>query len=223
MAFRFDVPSLGSSPHVRGAHARHQRFAVTAGIIPACAGSTDWTVYDPVRHGDHPRMCGEHMPWSRSRACVLGSSPHVRGAHTQKRHPTRLRGIIPACAGSTTNDYDFDTPRRDHPRMCGEHGSGDCSLTLPAGSSPHVRGARHAHHLHTPVRGIIPACAGSTGRWRDEKRNVRDHPRMCGEHEAWSPQHTMQAGSSPHVRGARDLIAIPSAVVGIIPACAGST
>ena len=107
--------------------------------------------------------------------------------------------------------------------MCGEHGAPVFRPPVSTGSSPHVRGAHRLHWLLAVLTGIIPACAGSTGRWRDEKRNVRDHPRMCGEHEAWSPQHTMQAGSSPHVRGARDLIAIPSAVVGIIPACAGST
>ena len=50
----------GSSPHVRGAPEADVRGVRPAGIIPACAGSTerhrDSTPY--VR--DHPRMCGEH-------------------------------------------------------------------------------------------------------------------------------------------------------------------
>ena len=52
---------------------------------------------------------------------------------------------------------------------------------------------------------------------------ARDHPRMCGEHFLSLSYSVSRAGSSPHVRGARFRTAHVVQVVGIIPACAGST
>ena len=46
---------------------------------------------------------------------------------------------------------------------------------------------------------------------------------MCGEHNDMSVAVFASPGSSPHVRGARDAVAVAAHVVGIIPACAGST
>ena len=244
------VPSLsarGSSPHARGARNVKSASSISAwdhprmrgehplatlynghvlGIIPACAGSTQMN-----------GLAGRH---------VMGSSPHARGARpttaksarSWRDHP-RMRGehqvqllahlhvvgIIPACAGSTMSmsvrrvciegssphargarpspSSSASTPR-DHPRMRGEH--------LPG---PHPAG--HA-------RGIIPACAGSTGGMPaivppetgssphargalGSQRRTRawagDHPRMRGEHD-----------------GREDR---PRRGAGIIPACAGST
>ena len=156
----------------------------------------------------------------------MGSSPHARGAPTPSStarpasgdHPrmrgehflppvlaAELVGIIPACAGSTPDAAD---------------GTVDVQ-----GSSPHARGAL------TSSFEILPLA------W--------DHPRMRGEHlrlRAGVVHHV--GGSSPHARGARDgrgvgllclrdhprmrgehwgLVAVPSTLQGIIPACAGST
>ena len=59
---------------------------------------------------------------------------------------------------------------------------------------------------------------------RGETRPLRrDHPRMCGEHQAWRFCRGDKPGSSPHVRGAQVAEARESGVEGIIPACAGST
>ena len=130
----------------------------------------------------------------------------MRGEHRlQARQLGRRLGIIPACAGSTF-----------------------CLPSWPPnwlGSSPHARGAL------TSSFEILPLA------W--------DHPRMRGEHlrlRAGVVHHV--GGSSPHARGARDgrgvgllclrdhprmrgehwgLVAVPSTLQGIIPACAGST
>ena len=50
-----------------------------------------------------------------------GSSPRMRGAlfHTYV-WMTRIR-IIPAYAGSTPYTTTAQSPRKDHPRACGEH------------------------------------------------------------------------------------------------------
>ena len=127
-------------------------------------------------------MCGEHCGEHSASFGVLGSSPHVRGAHGI--HPQNLPtlGIIPACAGSTIAFTVVITAARDHPRMCGEHSSGRHELCNGSGSSPHVRGARRFYSSRWQAMGIIPACAGSTNGFNVFSMNARDHPRMCGEH-----------------------------------------
>ena len=90
----------------------------------------------------------------------------------------------------------------DHPRMCGEHLSFMAFLMVSAGSSPHVRGARHHLHKIATRHGIIPACAGSTLTPATSRCTSGDHPRMCGEHPASKDWNRKRVGSSPHVRGA---------------------
>ena len=46
---------------------------------------------------------------------------------------------------------------------------------------------------------------------------------MCGEHNVASRYGLTRSGSSPHVRGAPNPDASAGRIVGIIPACAGST
>ena len=148
-------------------------------------------------------MCGEHQNASRLSHGPLGSSPHVRGALRPSATIGLGCGIIPACAGSTLDLIDTATGNRDHPRMCGEHAT-------PRTDTP-------------DSTGIIPACAGSTSVCFLGKFLVGDHPRMCGEHISTVGCHDVKAGSSPHVRGARGLLLPRGIVLGIIPACAGST
>ena len=107
--------------------------------------------------------------------------------------------------------------------MCGEHAIGDDEPVEIPGSSPHVRGARGVMVLTLGTEGIIPACAGSTGDERVEPHHRGDHPRMCGEHEQADAETLKLAGSSPHVRGARQSTQETCLTQGIIPACAGST
>ncbi len=168
-------------------------------------------------------MCGEHFIISARGLGKTGSSPHVRGALSQLQCPCRWLGIIPACAGSTRTLRGFRTGRWDHPRMCGEHVVSEHLHGHVQGSSPHVRGARHAIFVEFELDGIIPACAGSTPRHGSSPACRRDHPRMCGEHaETWI-QSSLPQGSSPHVRGAQPVVRAEHIVGGIIPACAGST
>ena len=53
--------------------------------------------------------------------------------------------------------------------------------------------------------GIIPAYAGSTlrGDWR--QGIYEDHPRVCGEHLSGMLMASGRMGSSPRMRGARDV------------------
>ena len=168
-------------------------------------------------------MCGEHWFSAALPPLSVGSSPRVRGAPVRPRNALHVGGIIPACAGSTTNYVAAPEETRDHPRVCGEH---QCHLTKACGlvgSSPRVRGALWCPSSSMDDTGIIPACAGSTGGFPHFHRLVRDHPRVCGEHPWQSSAHSWTVGSSPRVRGAHRSPMNLRTCSGIIPACAGST
>ena len=107
--------------------------------------------------------------------------------------------------------------------MCGEHAVKRKSDGPRPGSSPHVRGAQEFRPVLADRFGIIPACAGSTYRPCRRVRYTWDHPRMCGEHIGLTVMAQNAPGSSPHVRGALAGDGRDDRVVGIIPACAGST
>ena len=78
-------------------------------------------------------------------------------------------------------------------------------------------------NISMELDGIIPADAGSTHRRCRREWEAEDHPRGCGEH-VWGAKHkTIATGSSPRMRGARDLVHMLAVRVGIIPADAGST
>ena len=181
-ALTHSVAQRGSSPHARGALCLNNLLAGGVGIIPACAGSTFIMASIPYRVWDHPRMRGEHCQSQTKPACTVGSSPHARGARDIPSHYRVLFGIIPACAGSTASSSYLAARPGDHPRMRGEHGSYFILFYSVMGSSPHARGAPASIAARANVQGIIPACAGSTVTLREIFNQLRDHPRMRGEH-----------------------------------------
>ena len=168
-------------------------------------------------------MCGEHHHSSVLLIVNLGSSPLVRGALLRRTHGRAVDGIIPACAGSTFERNRFTCRGQDHPRLCGEHHGKPSACDYVTGSSPLVRGARHAVDRAGAVGGIIPACAGSTTRPTGPPTATRDHPRLCGEHQGCRTAAIGEPGSSPLVRGAHGALGYGNLTGGIIPACAGST
>ena len=131
----------GSSPHTRGALVAPCRPDGGNGIIPAYAGSTDFTGCTDVKIRDHPRIRGEHVYFFPARKHFTGSSPHTRGALVLNGGVGVQRGIIPAYAGSTHHAIPQCQPERDHPRIRGEHCHRRLGLLLGLGSSPHTRGA----------------------------------------------------------------------------------
>ena len=213
----------GSSPLARGALVDDAELGDGDGIIPACAGSTRTWRRSSTRGRDHPRLRGEHS--SKTKPCVplTGSSPLARGAHRCELEQRALRGIIPACAGSTTPPTSSRRSRGDHPRLRGEHVSQQKASPTEWGSSPLARGALDHEQREVGVGGIIPACAGSTVSLLGTVRSKRDHPRLRGEHGLYHVGALAQQGSSPLARGAQIPRDGQTAQRGIIPACAGST
>ena len=152
-----------------------------------------------------------------------GSSPHTRGARLQVGEQRQEPGIIPAYAGSTPGGRAGLAPRRDHPRIRGEHIVPHGIFLMPLGSSPHTRGAHHVAGGRTGFVGIIPAYAGSTVCSSGLSATGRDHPRIRGEHLCCRSATRERQGSSPHTRGAQRFEPVPAPTPRIIPAYAGST
>ena len=208
---------------MRGAPTKRQLNGMNRRIIPADAGSTQGSYSRKYDYQDHPRGCGEH----KSLKCVCssrrGSSPRMRGA--RRTHGTRITKIriIPADAGSTLLTFLSSSLHKDHPRGCGEHGTGAHVLHLGGGSSPRMRGARVRYSKKTDSFRIIPADAGSTGVDWDIGDIVKDHPRGCGEHRVSRIRTKSQTGSSPRMRGAPVTGCKAHMEPRIIPADAGST
>ena len=168
-------------------------------------------------------MRGEHMRRSVERVQKQGSSPHARGTLHILEFDHMAIGIIPACAGNTFSYFWMMSLSRDHPRMRGEHKPSSRSSLNSRGSSPHARGTPALSRAWLQPAGIIPACAGNTHRHQAGAGNLRDHPRMRGEHNQSAQMSTDLTGSSPHARGTQCCRPIVRGEIGIIPACAGNT
>ena len=107
--------------------------------------------------------------------------------------------------------------------MRGEHEIVAGAQMDAMGSSPHARGTLKTAAIYATEGGIIPACAGNTAKPGRQLVDVRDHPRMRGEHSVPGTSRWSHMGSSPHARGTPEVTAGNSRTNGIIPACAGNT
>ena len=214
---------LGSSPHTRGAPLPRQGNEIDRGIIPAYAGSTPREAAVSAGVSDHPRIRGEHSSRAQPGHPAGGSSPHTRGARDDPRQAHNATGIIPAYAGSTRTAVECSCRVGDHPRIRGEHTDPHTGFAIARGSSPHTRGAPSGALVQAPLPGIIPAYAGSTNACIRPMKDLRDHPRIRGEHVDPITIGIGQWGSSPHTRGALVLQLSALVELGIIPAYAGST
>ena len=153
----------------------------------------------------------------------MGSSPRMRGARLCYGVVLLSDGIIPADAGSTTQNRSPNNYGRDHPRGCGEHKIYSVDKYSEWGSSPRMRGARELfEHVENRI-GIIPADAGSTPVMTPTPVTRQDHPRGCGEHSVDLRSALSKIGSSPRMRGAHFHCLFEPIRQRIIPADAGST
>ena len=214
---------VGSSPRMRGTLCRCCRTRFRLGIIPAYVGNTDLTSGEQNSTRDHPRVCGEHGEIDVCMAGNMGSSPRMRGTRQERVERRGRLGIIPAYAGNTRRESTAAQYPEDHPRVCGEHFHSWFGTVHGLGSSPRMRGTRNINPRRTFRMGIIPAYAGNTGRDRIRLHPPRDHPRVCGEHHGAVEPRNCHPGSSPRMRGTRQLVGWRTPESGIIPAYAGNT
>ena len=236
--------AAGSSPHARGLRADglhaaapgrdHPRMRgvyikvfstsrATCGIIPACAGFTQYRGRTPRVEADHPRMRGVYPSSAVKSPKLAGSSPHARGLRGYAYQPNLASGIIPACAGFTSVRRSWTSAPRDHPRMRGVYLTPTIRTCSTPGSSPHARGLLDANNQDVLNARIIPACAGFTLFIAGGIRWWRDHPRMRGVYALTVIQFLLAPGSSPHARGLLVQAGKRQRSRRIIPACAGFT
>ena len=152
-----------------------------------------------------------------------GSSPLARGARSRSPRTPKPQGLIPARAGSTAPPRRAGGARWAHPRSRGEHNLENRVCGRANGSSPLARGALALELRDAGGRGLIPARAGSTTARPGWKSIPTAHPRSRGEHTAPTGPAQGTQGSSPLARGAPGDSGGGAAVVGLIPARAGST
>ena len=173
--------------------------------------------------GAHPRVCGENSRVSTLHPRATGSSPRVRGKLILVGRTVKIRGLIPACAGKTSEAPRCSRSIRAHPRVCGENNLTVCPHTTPPGSSPRVRGKLLVSVLFAAYNRLIPACAGKTYTLSSPAGSLSAHPRVCGENGNRMGTGVVGSGSSPRVRGKPQGICHICQLPGLIPACAGKT
>ena len=132
-------------------------------------------------------------------------------------------GLIPACAGKTSQYGRCTFLPTAHPRVCGENELLANGAKLKQGSSPRVRGKRVITALVPILTRLIPACAGKTAFCSYPEGLLRAHPRVCGENARKRVKTSYTPGSSPRVRGKRAAPRMRCDSAGLIPACAGKT
>ena len=148
-------------------------------------------------------MCGENSRVSTLHPRATGSSPRVRGKLILVGRTVKIRGLIPACAGKTSEAPRCSRSIRAHPRVCGENNLTVCPHTTPPGSSPRVRGKLLVSVLFAAYNRLIPACAGKTYTLSSPAGSLSAHPRVCGENGNRMGTGVVGSGSSPRVRGKR--------------------
>ena len=156
------------------------------------------------------------------RSCS-GSSPRMRGKHDLRQQPRRKLRIIPAHAGQTDLPAGRAIESADHPRACGANASAAPAKTPDAGSSPRMRGKRRNLFYFLCFGRIIPAHAGQTMRSKSKASASPDHPRACGANVPARAFGIFARGSSPRMRGKRQLTESDNFIARIIPAHAGQT
>ena len=161
--------AFGSSPRVRGKQVRH-RPPRRRRLIPACAGKTLRLMHLHSGVPAHPRVCGENHSTPCRRGAARGSSPRVRGKHTEVMAGAYVPGLIPARAGKTSTPARGSPSSRAHPPACGENDGVSERPAMVGGSSPRVRGKPRPASSPQSASRLIPARAGKTTRWRRYRR-----------------------------------------------------
>ena len=192
-------------------------------ITPACAGTTCRCSIQRLRYRDHPRVCGDYARKSRTGPGIRGSPPRVRGLLQGNCYILLQRRITPACAGTTNIVFGNLEDSRDHPRVCGDYAHSTPLDGVVTGSPPRVRGLPARSVISSPDWGITPACAGTTKKVKFVRYMDKDHPRVCGDYYRYAQVRNPRFGSPPRVRGLLRGQLIPLGLVGITPACAGTT
>ena len=191
----------GSSPLTRGKHAVSATILQVRGLIPAHAGKTASHRAARRRRAAHPRSRGENVSCGFARSIMSGSSPLTRGKLRASWDTRPPWGLIPAHAGKTKDPYVSCVIGPAHPRSRGENAGINAFGVYAVGSSPLTRGKPTCRTVALPSHGLIPAHAGKTFAFGEDRRRCRAHPRSRGENSTDCLYICSYCGSSPLTRG----------------------
>ena len=149
--------SLGSPPRMRGKGLRPIHSGRAKGITPAYAGKSVACVFADLGQWDHPRVCGEKLPYPQRGPDVTGSPPRMRGKGHKVTGTTPHRGITPAYAGKRCSQAIIPMKGQDHPRVCGEKYDSAALLSVLHRITPAYAGKRLKRSRSTvPHAAIVP-------------------------------------------------------------------
>ena len=191
----------GSSPLTRGKHAVSATILQVRGLIPAHAGKTASHRAARRRRAAHPRSRGENVSCGFARSIMSGSSPLTRGKLDALPVSETEGRLIPAHAGKTSRLVGHAPTLGAHPRSRGENKGPLRVLRHRTGSSPLTRGKPTCRTVALPSHGLIPAHAGKTFAFGEDRRRCRAHPRSRGENSTDCLYICSYCGSSPLTRG----------------------
>lgn len=194
-------PSMGSSPHGRGAVVLQLGPQAGGGAIPARTRSRCSPAPYPLTWRGHPHTRGKQQ----RRGCLKGNHagliPACRGAEHSWALTVDGAGVIPACAESRPISKSTQCRVQDH---------------------PHVRGTVGLLVYEPRGVGAIPPCTGSRPRRRGARCRAWDHPRGREEQVFPLARASCTCGPSPPCGGAGEPHEHRRDRVGSIPAHAGS-
>ncbi len=139
---------------------------------------------------------------------MTGSSPPARGVLSDgpetlsdPKDDLGLVRITPTCAGRASSGLRPGSACRDHPRVCGEHGSARYTPGVTLGSPPLVRGVLIGPWHQPDAERTTPACAGEHGLCvLNPTGQFGSPPCVYGEDGDYTYSLTVQAGLPPRVR-----------------------
>ena len=193
--------SSGSPPPMRGKVCIIQPIVIDRRITPAYAGKSGAIVFGAFKLRDHPRLCGEKNIFRQYEFGIIGSPPPMRGKVPRSSVILDCVRITPAYAGKSGIVHAECENLWDHPRLCGEKGTGAFEALCTQGSPPPMRGKAKLSVLGDP--------------------RCQDHPRLCGEKTTEHFPNRFPTGSPPPMRGKDGCKGIEAAETGITPAYAG--
>ena len=192
----------------------------------------------------HPRVRGDVCSPNGSRPRSRGSPPRARGrppkacpAHTLSRAHPRVRGDVepgemigvdvvgsPPRARGRLQPAKTTTPgSAAHPRVRGDVPLRRRPRRRSLGSPPRARGRPHRMRASRAPNGLTPACAGTSTRAAPTLCWSRAHPRVRGDVVPDEDIKRLVAGSPPRARGRRGSWRGDAVLLGLTPACAGTS
>ena len=171
----------------------------------------------------YPRWRGEHTIrlWVRYRRD--GLSPLARGTLSWVKKHNIMDRFIPAGAGNTSSSSRVYALRPVYPRWRGEHFRSALTEPCKCGLSPLARGTQRFPARPPALKRFIPAGAGNTVEFEQDKCLITVYPRWRGEHWMILVGSNFSPGLSPLARGTQLFFRRHGCGCRFIPAGAGNT